>query len=130
MAKKTMSVKDFKDYNFENCDVPEKYWGDYPHANFFKGEFIPVARREMRAMAKRLGAELKFSPMYFEYSCFFKKGDKFVYVNVGDVRYNVCGHWYENVLYRTAESYEDYHGGCNNNCPYDELEENIKRLLD
>ena len=98
------TVKDFKDYDFENCDVPEEYWGDYTHANYFKKAFIPIARKEFKALAKKLGAELIFSPMYFEWSAFFKKDGKFIYVHVGDVRYNICGHWYDRVLYRTAKS--------------------------
>ena len=55
------TVKDFKDYDFENCDVPEEYWGDYTHANYFKKAFIPIARKEFKALAKKLGAELIFS---------------------------------------------------------------------
>ena len=123
------TVKSFYNYDFENCDVPEKYQGDYPHANYFKGEFIPVARRELRAMAKRLGAELTFDPMYFEFSAFFSKGGKHVYVHVWDVRFNVCGHWYEHVLYRTAASTKDYTGGSNHYTSYDGLEQAVAGLL-
>ena len=45
------TVEAFKNYNFENCDVPEKYWGDYTHANFFMRYVIPIARREMKKIA-------------------------------------------------------------------------------
>ena len=55
------TVKSFKNYDFENCDVDPKYWGDYPHANFFKGEFLPIAKKEFKSLAKKLGAELTFS---------------------------------------------------------------------
>ena len=67
------TVKSFRNYNFENCDVDPKYYGDLPHANFFKGEFLPIARKEFRNLAKKLGAELIFRGNYFEYSAFFKK---------------------------------------------------------
>lgn len=124
------TVKDFRDYDFENCDVPEEYWGDYTHANYFKKAFIPIARKEFKALAKKLGAELIFNPMYFEWSAFFKKDGKFIYVHVGDVRYNICGHWYNRVLYRTAKSEKDYTGGCNNFCSYEELEERLSDMFE
>ena len=123
-----MTVKDFKNYDFENCCVPAKYYGDYPHANYFKGEFIPVARKEFKALAKKLGAEVEFSPMYFEYSAFFSRDGKFIYVHVGDVRYQ--SNWYDDVLYRTAKYIKDYHGGSNNYCSYDELYEKLNEMFE
>lgn len=124
------TVKSFRNYDFENCDVDPKYYGDYPHANFFKGEFLPIARKEFRNLAKKLGAELTFSGNYFEYSAFFKKADKCIYVHVGDVRYNICGNWYDKVLYRTAKDEKDYSGGANYQCSYDELETRMSDLFD
>ena len=121
------TVKDFRDYDFENCDVPEEYWGDYTHANYFKKAFIPIARKEFKALAKKLGAELIFSPMYFEWSAFFKKDGKFIYVHVGDVRWN---NWYDSVLFRTAKSEKDYTGGSNCYCSYEELEEKLSDMFE
>ena len=123
----TKTVKSCRDYDFENCNVDPKYYGDYPHANFFKGEFIPIARKEFRALAKKLGAELTFSGNYFEFSALFKSGDKYIYVHVGDVRYN---NWYDCVLYRTAEDEKDYRGGANCYCSYDKLEEELSDLFE
>ena len=127
---KMKTVKDFKDYDFESCDVPEKYWGDYTHANFFKGYFIPIARKEFKALAKKIGAEITFSPNYFEWSAFFIKDGKYIYVHVGDVRYDVGGHWYDSVLFRTAKNEKDYSGGCNRYCSYEELAEELSDLFD
>ena len=124
------TVKSFRNYNFENCDVDPKYYGDFPHANFFKGEFLPVARREFKNLAKKLGAELTFRGNYFEYSAFFKKSDKCIYVRIGDVRYNIGGNWYDKVLYRTAKDEKDYRGGENNYCSYDKLESEMNDLFD
>ena len=124
------TVKAFRDYDFESCDVPEQYWGDYTHANFFKKYFIPIARKEFKALAKKIGAEVDFSPNYFEWSAFFKKDGKYIYVHVGDVRYNVCGHWYDNVLFRTAKDEHDYTGGSNRHCSYEELEEELSDLFE
>lgn len=124
------TVEAFKNYKFENCDVPEKYWGDYTHANFFKRYFIPIARREMKKLAAKIGADVIFEKGFFEWSCFFKKDGKCIYVHVGDVRYSICGHWYDNVLYRTAKDEKDYHGGTNNSCSYDKLESCLLELFD
>lgn len=122
------TVKSFRNYDFENCDVEPKYYGDYPHANFYKGEFLPVARRELKKMAANMGAELIFNPGYFYYSAFFKKDDKCVYINVGDVRYD--SNWYDKVLFRTAKNEKDYTGGSNRFCSYDNLENEVNTLLD
>lgn len=124
------TVEAFKNYNFENCDVPEKYWGDYTHANFFKRYFIPIARREMKKIAKNLGAEAFFEKGGFEWSCYFKKDGNCIYVHIGDVRFLICGHWYDNVLYRAAKDENDTHGGSNNRCSYGELEEHLKAMFD
>ena len=122
------TVKSFKNYDFENCDVDEKYMGDYPHANFFKGEFLPIAKKEMSKIAKSIGAELvSFNPGYFEYSAFLKKDGHFVYVSVGDVRYEQ--NWYNDILYRSAKNEKDYSGGSNNYCSYDKLGESLLKQL-
>lgn len=125
------TVKSFKDYDFENCNVDPKYYGDYPHANFFKGEFLPIARKEMKSIAKKAGAELvKFHGGYFEYSALLKKDNKYAYVHIGDVRYNICGHWFDKVLYRSAANENDCCGGANYFCSYDRLAEELADLFD
>jgi hypothetical protein len=123
-----MTVRDFRNYDFESWNVPAKYEGDYAPQNYFKGEFIPVARKEFKALAKKIGAELLFSPSYFEFSAFFKKDGKFIYVHVGDVRFQQ--NWYEDILYRTAKDEKDYTGGSNRYCSYDELETRLSELFE
>ena len=122
----TKTVKAFRDYDFENCDVPEQYWGDYTHANFFKKYFIPIARKEFKALAKKIGAEVIFSPSYFYWSAYFKKNGKCVYVSVSDVRY---WKWYDSVLFRTALDEHDSCGGANNYCSYDRLAESLEDMF-
>ena len=124
---KMKTVKDFKDYDFENCDVPEKYWGDYTHLNFFKGYFIPIARKEFKTIAKKIGANVKFSPNTFEWTAFFERNGKYVYVSVSDVRY---WKWYDSVLFRTALDDHDYTGGANNYCSYDRLADSLDKTFD
>ena len=120
------TVAAFRDYDFDNCDVPEKYLGDYSHANFFKKYFIPIVRKEIKAMAKRLGATIKFEPMYFEWSAYFGKNGKYVYVHCDDARWN---NWYEQMYYRTVENDHDCHGGPNNWTSYDKLEGDLAYML-
>lgn len=122
------TVKDFRNYDFESWNVPSDCEGDYAPATFFKKHFIPIARKEFKALAKRIGAEIEFSPNYFDYSAFFSKNGKFVYVHVGDVRFE--SRWYEHILYRTAKSNKDYTGGSNRYCSYEELEEELSYLLE
>ena len=120
------TVAAFRDYDFDNCDVPEKYLGDYSHANFFKKYFIPIVRKEIKAMAKRLGATVKFEPMYFEWSAYFGKNGKFVYVHCDDARWN---NWYEQMYFRIVENDHDCHGGPNNWTSYDKLEGDLAYML-
>ena len=123
------TIKSFKNYDFESWDVPEKYQGDFAPANYFRGEFIPVARREMKKVAASIGAEMvEFSPSHFYFSAFFKKDGKFVYVNVGDVRYE--SNWYDNVLIRSAKSEKDYTGGSNNFCSIDNLGDKMNNIFE
>ena len=122
------TVKSFRNYDFENCDVDPKYYGDYPHANFFKGEFIPVAKKEFKALGKRIGADVIFNSGYFYYSAFFKKDGNCIYVNVGDVRYE--SNWYDDILFRTAKDEKDFRGGSNRYCSYDNLEEELVNLFE
>lgn len=123
------TVAAYKDFDFDrlgNNAVPENCQGDYPHANFFKKVFIPIVRKELKALAKRLGATLKFEPNYFEWSAFFTKDGKHVYVQCGDHRFD---DWFSSMIYRVAASDQDYHGGPNNWTAYDKLEENLQRML-
>ena len=55
-TKKTVAA--FKDYDFENCNVPEQYQGDYPHHNFCKKVFVPILRRELKKLAEKTNSEL------------------------------------------------------------------------
>lgn len=128
--KPTKTVLDFKNYDFDSCDVPEKYWGDYPHANYAKGEFAPVLRRELKAAAKKIGAEAKVEYNYFDCSAVFKKDGKHVYVHIGDVRDGGRGTWYDRVLFRTMEHEKDWTGGSNNYCSFDQIGECVNRMFD
>lgn len=129
MANAKKTVESFKNYDFDNTNVPEKYECDYPAAAFFKGEFVPVIRREMNALAKKLGAAINFSKGHFYINAFFSKGGKHANVIISDVRDGGTGRWFDNVLYRTAENTNDHTGGCNCYCSYPQLGECLERML-
>ena len=121
------TVAAFKNYDFDNCNVPEKYLGDYSHVNFFRKYFIPIVRREIKALAKKLGATVKFEPNYFDWSAFFGKNGKYIYVHCDDARWN---DWYEQMYYRTADNETDYRGGPNNWTSYDKLETELEAMFE
>ena len=74
----------------------------------------------LKALAKEHNGELvKFNPNHYEFSCFIKRNDKYVYISISDVRY-FKNQWYSNILIRTAQHEKDYSGG--RNC-YARLEE-------
>ena len=116
------TVAAFKDYDFDNCNVPEKYWGDYPHRNFFNKYFIPIVRSELKKLAKKLGATIKFGYNNFEWYAFCGKNGKYLYVNTSDHRWN---NWYNEVHYLQADSDHDFRGGWGETCSFDKLEEHI-----
>ena len=126
-AKKT--VASFKNYDFDNVNVPAKYDGDYPAVNYFKGEFVPVIRRELNALAKKLGATLKFSAGHFYINAFLSKNGKHANIIISDVRDGGMGRWFDNVLFRTARDTNDHTGGCNCYCTYPQLGECLERML-
>lgn len=96
---------------------------------------------QLRKIAKNNDAEL-VKPNYGHYdmSCFIKKGDKYVYLS-----YNNCLNFGRNVvclkgnnnnngclppmLIRTAHNENDYRGGENNFCHFENCEELINKLL-
>lgn len=73
------------------------------------------------------GMELvNISKGHFYISGFLKKGEKYVYFSVRDVR--GCD-WSRKVLYRTAQSTKDYTGGQNRYCGFGDLVKSCERLL-
>lgn len=58
------------------------------------------------------GELVEFLPSHYEFSCFVKRNDKYVYISISDVRY-FKNQWYNNILVRTATSDKDYKGGWN-----------------
>ena len=101
------NIKELKKYlNYEfssGCYTGEDY-------KQFERKYINY----LKAMCKDYGWELaKVNKNHYEFSAFFKdNNNKFVYLNIGDVRC-LRNEWYYHILVRTAENEKDYHGGQN-----------------
>lgn len=82
----------------------------------------------IKTIASEIGGELvNFSPNHYEFSCFVKRNDKFVYISISDVRY-WKNEWYNHILIRTAQHEKDYHGGSNDYTNLDNLRDKIIEL--
>ena len=89
--------------------------------------FFNGFKKSLKADLEGSGIELaNISKGHFTISGFLKRGEKFVYFSVRDVRdYD----WHRQVLYRTAKSNKDYTGGQNRYCSFGGLVKSCERLL-
>lgn len=111
-----MNVKDYKGYPFESNIVrtPEYV------------TFERQCKKELKAQCKKVGFNLHtFHPNHFEWSAVLEKDGKFVYVRLSDVRF---WDWYNDILIRTMSHAEDWFGGRNNTCSFNEIGEYAERL--
>lgn len=86
---------------------------DFPSSTGKTPEFIAftkVFRKEFQKELQSIGAtDIQFSIGHFYISGFFMVEGKAWYFSISDVRF----FREDKLLYRTAESYKDYTGGCN-----------------
>lgn len=88
--------------------------------------FESLCKKELKEQCKKAGFNLhKFYPNHFEWSAVLEKDGKFIYVSLSDVRW---WNWYDDVLIRTMAHAEDWHGGSNNKCSFDEIGRTALRL--
>lgn len=80
----------------------------------------------MRSVAKNIGGTWHPSGCYCEAGGYMERNGKFVYVRTNDYRWR---DWSQSILYRTAESLTDYHGGSNHFADLEWLEEGVVGLL-
>ena len=67
---------------------------------------------------------------HYCFSAFIKSAEnKCVYVSISDVRF-FTNEWYSNILIRTANNEQDYHGGFNHRTTLKELEMKAMELLE
>lgn len=75
------------------------------------------------------GYELvNFSPNHYEFSCFIKGNDKYVYMSISDVRH-FKNEWYNRILVRYAKNESDYHGEFNQYVSLTNLEAKLVKML-
>lgn len=119
-------MTDFKNLKpYANRSIED--WGSVVSKDY--KSFQTKYRNFLKKVCANNGYELvKFSPNHYEFSCFIKGDDKYVYVSISDVRY-FKNSWYKNILIRSAKSDTDYTGGPNNYVDLPNLEAKLKRML-
>ena len=65
---------------------------------------------------------------WFCFSCFFRNGNKYIYMSIDDVRFCSNGSWFKCILVRTAKDCKDFTGGSNNYVHIDELPRFLKKM--
>jgi len=108
------NIKDWLDVEFKSSSMPT--------------EQFSLFSREIKKVLKKTLSDYELASWnrgHFEFSCFFKKDGKYIYISSSDVRH-FKNEWYNKLLIRTAEDDKDYTGGSNN---FSTLE-NIKEMTD
>ncbi len=96
------------------------YFESSPHKTPEFKEFVRDFRSDVKRILKDKVTDIKFSVGHFEVSGFLTNNEgQIVYFKAGDLR---DSNWSKRILYRTAESYEDYTGGGNRYTSVDNLE--------
>ena len=113
------SIKEFKNWQFSSGGTT--------------GEDFKIFARKFRSYVKKnLPANsqlINFSGGHYYVSGFVKKkGSKFIYFSISDVRYFPSS-WYNNIMIRTAQHDKDYAGGSNSHTTLENFKINIDRLL-
>lgn len=116
------TIRDLEKYlNYEfssGCETGEDY-------KQFERKYINY----LKSLCKENGWELvKANKNHYEFSAFLLCENKYIYLNIGDVR---CfdNEWYNRILIRTAQSEKDYHGGQNHYANLATLTNDINKLL-
>lgn len=94
-------------------------------------KFQSEAKADLKKQASNAGFELyRFLPHHYEFSAVLmhKKTGKFVYVSIDDVRYHPEA-WYSAVLIRPMAHAEDWHGGSNRYCMWQDIGNTATRII-
>lgn len=112
------SVKDYIGYRFSSGVTTGE---DYR-------KFERTCRTSLTRMCKPYGINLhKFYKNHYSFDAVLERGGKFVYVSMSDVRF--WDDWYSHVLIRTMAHAEDWRGGVNEFCAWDEIGEYADKLF-
>lgn len=89
--------------------------------------FQKAAKADLKKQAQSAGYALHmFHPNHYCFSAVLRNVETggFIYVSVGDVRFN--RRWYDDVLYRTMAHEKDWTGGPNQRCAWPDIEKSLE----
>lgn len=111
-------------------------WLDYPFesSSGLTPEYAQFAKEIKDFIKKAIAPDLiliNFNRGHFYFSGFLTTpdGTKTVYFSSDDVRWNLCGGWYNSLLIRTAKHAKDYTGGTNNTCKIIDIKQKALQLI-
>lgn len=115
-----MNYKKWLDHKFST--------GCYAGEDYLK--FQKEMRTDLRKQAVNNGLVIySFNKNHYEFSAVLKSAytDKFVYVQIPDVRF-FQNEWFTNVLYRTMANEKDWTGGLNQYCRWEDIGKSAAKL--
>jgi len=117
---KLKDLQNYLDYEFSS--------GPYTGEDYkqFQTKYINY----LRSLCKENGWTLEnIGRNHYCFSLFIKNaGGRFIYLSISDVR-GFSNEWYDHILYRTAESERDYHGGINHYAALTELPQALSTMF-
>lgn len=90
--------------------------------------FARLFRAEIKRSLPGCAELVNVNAGHYYLSGFVKRGDKFVYWSISDVRF-FPGAWHKSMLVRTARHDRDYTGGINCATSLEDFRESVERLL-
>lgn len=109
-----------KDYDAE---VPDNL-----RSKEFCKEIKKYINKQLKPYNLKISKMLKGTYCYA--SGFITDGEKYVYFSTPDYRWGLFGkEWYDDILIRTAENEEDYHGGDNCSTKLCDIGLNVKQII-
>jgi hypothetical protein len=102
------------------------------YGGYISEDFKTFARKWhnfLKRMCVANGWQLpEFNTGHYYCSWFVKNGEKYAYCSFSDVRHFSTA-WYKSILYRTAQNESDYTGGANRYSDLQNLENNLRKIL-
>ena len=119
MNKMERLVRDFGTHEFSSGSTAGK---DYR-------SFQTKYKNMLKEIIGQIGGELiKFNKNHYCFSAFVKRGSRYAYLSVSDVRF-FPNAWKRNILVRTAKNEKDFSGGSNNYTSLEQLGGKLNKIL-
>ena len=113
-----MNIKKWVNHEFSS--------GSYTGDDYI--QFQKQMKADLTQQLKAVGLTLhKFNKNHYCFSAVVTNGEKFAYVSVGDVRGD--NSWVNHTLYRTMKHDNDWTGGVNMYCKWEQVGERCKALI-